>query len=225
MPLEVPVENAAKTKPENAKPKNAKVIEVATAGSSFQCFALIPDPTQHNAAPGVVVWVPEPGEVDRVIFVKQWQKACTARNLILLVPQSLKADRWQLEESQQIVGAIEMLAQRVQLNSVRITIGGSGTGAAMASLVASQRRDLIHGLVLFNAGIPNRVAKLETAPSQPLMVLLAATPTFEDKDAYAQTVARLHLAKLPLAIEKQETAEIEDWIEIITRWSASVDRL
>jgi hypothetical protein len=77
LPLEVPVENAAKpesknaesknaesrnNKPENANPQNAKVIEVATAGSSFQCFALIPDPTQHNAAPGVVVWVPEPGD-------------------------------------------------------------------------------------------------------------------------------------------------------------------
>ena len=207
------------------EPEDSKLVEIAVAGSANQCVALIPDANEQDGPAGVIVWIPEPGKIDRTAYTKHWREGCSKRNLILLVPQSLNANRWRPDESEMIASAIELLAKRHRLNPNRITIGGTGAGAAMASLVVSQRRDLIQGLILLNAGLPARVAKIETAPNQPLLVLMAVDSPFEGRSNYSQTVARLHLSKLPFAIEKQESAALSDWIPTIARWSDSVDRL
>lgn len=203
-----------------------RLSEIKVADAANRCYVW--RPKKKNKTPlGLLVWISAPGPSDAKTAIKPWREYCLKHNLMLLLPQSLEIDRWQPDEVDFVSQAIANLEKQTPIDGRRISVGGAGTGGAMAGLIVSQRRDLFRGLILLDASLSDRV-KLESSPVSPLLVfvgqaILAATAT--DEATERRLVEKFQQAELPFTFQSKPGQSLETWIEALVQWAATVDRL
>lgn len=218
---DLPIELSAGPE-KTCRPEDLKIEPVIVSDASNKCFALIPP--KSNESPTVMVWVPEPGQIEAEKFLQPWRIPAAEKNLILLVPQSSESDRWHPDEVEFVTKALANLLKKHSIESPRICVGGQGAGGALASLIVESRRDLFRGLIMLDAGFAQRV-ELKTSPVQPLLVFAGATTVFQPTKKFEKLVERLTNLNLPHLIDTKTSAESPGWIETITSWAITIDRL
>ncbi len=211
--------------PEGQADKKWPVIEVKVAEFANKCYALVPGLAEPSAPTGVVVWIPPPGQIDAKKFLLPWRQYCAARNLVLLVPQSLQQDRWRPDEVQFVTKALSNLKKRERVLGNRVVIGGQKSGGAMAALVASSRRDLFFGLILLDSGLPDRIEQLSTSPVNPLLLFLGSTKEFEAQSEFHEVIEILKQSRIPYFNQHGGSANLANWIDTLMNWADAVDRL
>ena len=205
-------------------PRAADVMEIKIADVPNPCYAIIPGQKPGNEAPALLVWIPEPGKLNKVKIEQDWLDHCRQHNVVLLVPESTAEDRWSPGEIDFVTDAVDNLAKQVVFDRNRVAIGGTKTGGSMASLIAFSHRELFRGLVLINSGLSKRVSRIETSPVEPLLVLIGTDDQAEK--AVTTSSDKLQNAHIPFHVEQRnDGADVVAWIVDILKWVNAVDRL
>ena len=110
-----------------------------------------------------------------------------------------------------------------QLDENRIAIGGSGTGGAMACLVAKEFRSLYRGLIVVDSLIPDSFETLEST-TQSLLILAAASEQFEEAEQLAEQIDKLRRAFIPAALESGVDS-LEKWVPRLAAWIDALNRI
>ena len=202
-----------------------KCIKRAVSLTEFEnrCFAIVPEQLDTNSNPSLLVWLAPPGKIEEARLMQLWQTACLDRNMIVLVPQPNDAKKWEPDESEFVRNVTLLMQRDYQLDENRIAIGGSGTGGAMACLVAKEFRSLYRGLIVVDSLIPDSFETLEST-TQSLLILAAASEQFEEAEQLAEQIDKLRRAFVPAALESGVDS-LEKWVPRLAAWIDALNRI
>ena len=202
-----------------------KCIKRAVSLTEFEnrCFAIVPEQLDTNSNPSLLVWLAPPGKIEEARLMQLWQTACLDRNMIVLVPQPSDAKKWEPDESEFVRNVTLLMQRDYQLDENRIAIGGSGTGGAMACLVAKEFRSLYRGLIVVDSLIPDSFETLESA-TQSLLIFAAASEQFEEAEQLAEQIDKLRRAFIPAALESGVDS-LEKWVPRLAAWIDALNRI
>ncbi|MCE9546783.1 MAG: PDZ domain-containing protein [Planctomycetia bacterium] len=214
-------------KPGSGKLTAGKTTDIKLPELTNKCFAYVPTQSAPPVAYGVLVWL-GPGDVfDRERTLKQWQAMCDAQGLILLVPQPREGKRWQPDDIDFIVRALERLDKTYDVDADRIVAVGHQGGGAAALLLALTRPGLLSGAAACDAALPASVRPEPIEPTQRLALLLAHGPTGPAAESLAPQIARLRELKYPVTemklpqagrfLNEAEQGELARWVDSLDR--------
>lgn len=196
---------------------NSEILEITVAEDTNSCFAILPPgELKTQGPPSLLVWIPPSGKVDREKMLATWGDRCRTANTILLVPESKKEDRWELDEVEFVRRAIAVLRKQKPISAERIAIGGRAASGTFASLVAFSEPGTFGGLILDRAAASRKIGDPKTSPVQPLMVLVSG-----EADDEAIKASLVPLREAEFLIESQPTVSLEElmrWINLIDRF-------
>ena len=175
---------------------DVRAIDLQIPESTNKCMAIVPPDV--GRLPALLVWLGEPGAIDRDAILELFRDSCAKQNMVLLLPQSNDTSRWESAEAEFVVKTIDALAKTVPYDRTRITIGGTGAGGAMAGIVCAGQRALFRGLICNDTTIPRALKSATTSPVQPLSILVASEPEFEKAKILEVDLERLKKKKFPL---------------------------
>ncbi|MEL7496237.1 MAG: PDZ domain-containing protein [Planctomycetota bacterium] len=196
----------------------AEVAEIAVAEDANECFAILPPNSRQR--PSLLVWLPPSGPVDQEQTLKKWAARCKEHNTIVLIPQSLKNERWDPQEVDFIGRAVNTLFQKRGFDRKRVVIGGRKNGATLASLVAFSNPTEYRGLVLDNAVPAKTISEIETSAVSPQMLLIAGQfPTDQDGNPTNRTLQKILAAQFPVQFEESlDPSGLMRWIRVVDRF-------
>ncbi|MFK7769270.1 MAG: trypsin-like peptidase domain-containing protein [Mariniblastus sp.] len=218
------LDSATPTAFHSTAPGASKIVKVSSAEFANNCIAVVPQTQPNVPAPGLLVWLPAPGKLDRKRIEETWRSQCELFNVALLVPESTDEKKWHPRDFAFIASAIDTLAQKVNFDSSKVVIGGHKTGAAAASGIAFQKRDLFRGLVMIDSGLSRLAGTPTTSPTEPMMVLIGTNGKQDEKAASdAQSLERAHF---PIQVEQKAVGtKLTSWVKDILAWVNATDRL
>jgi len=204
------------------------VVEIKLPESPSHCFAYIPENYNPQNPAGVVVWFHAPGGFDQEKLIDRWKDSCTARNLILLAPQSQNPSRWQRTEVEFSQKALNQLISRYKVDSTRIVAHGYQAGAAMAYLLGFAHRELVRGIAAVDATIPRLSRPPDNDPFQRLAIYTTVASQSPLEPLINQGIQLLRTMKYPVTVVDQGTSArylADNEFEEFLRWVDSLDRL
>ena len=216
-----PVETAAVQRPPVGE------VNVKLPEETNECFAYVPDNYHPDVAYGVVLWLHEPGGVDRAKLIEAWKDFCRANDLILLVPQSADPKRWLPTEIDFIRKTLDEVISKYKIDRTRIVGCGHQTGGAMALLTAFSHRTLIRAVAVTDATLPGRVQIPANDTIERLALSLTVAEKFDGAARVQEQVKRLQELRYPVILRKhpgdprpwddKELAELVRWIDTLDR--------
>lgn len=216
-----PVEAAAAQRPPVGE------VNIKLPEETNECLAYVPDNYHPDVAYGILMWLHEPGGVDRAKLMEVWKGLCEANDLILLVPQSADPKRWLPTEVDFIRKTLDEVISKYRIDRTRIVACGHQTGGAMAILTAFSHRSLIRAVAATDAALPGRLQVPPNDPVERLALLLTVAEKFDGADRLQEQVKRLQEMKYPVILRKhpgeprplddKERAELVRWIDTLDR--------
>ena len=201
--------------------RKARSFEIKVADAANHCFALAPTMLEGETPPALLVWISNPGKLDRKNLEKRWLSHCQNHNITILFPESTDEKKWSPDDASFIISAIKNLNKQSRFDSKRVTIGGLKTGGTMVSLIAFGRREMFQGLVMIDAKLSTRISQTQTSPAEPLLIFAG---TSEVDLAFQSSVDQLKEAHFPVYV-KEKKADQSFWIEMLVPWTKTVNRL
>jgi serine protease Do len=163
-----------------AKDKSATgVVPLVMADIPNQAFAYVPTNYASADEHGLLVIMPNPGKIDRKLWVDRWEKFCRENRFIVAVVASADPERWQREELDIVKRTIQQLRTTYEIDPRRISLSGQGAGSAPAFVLAMQNRALFRGLWLAEGTIPRGLGLPQAEPQEsPAILLQGKNPVF-----------------------------------------------
>jgi predicted peptidase len=202
------------------------VVDLKLAEERNECFAYVPENYRASEPHGVLIWLHAPGAFHKDKILAAWKDVCTANQLILLVPQAAKKQRWERTEVAFVRKALDELKVKYAIDPTRVVVGGHQGGGAMAYLVAFSHRDVIRGVATVDAGLP-RVSRPPPAdPVEALFVYTAFSRTSKSVKSVDAGVKHLKELKHPVIVietlgtgplSASRRAELARWIDTLDR--------
>ena len=227
VPADLPAAVNEQNLPPVAEKPATGVVEIKLPEETNLCLAIVPE-TYHPQVPhGVLVHLPPPGAVDKDKLLARWKTLAEKNQVIILVPQSADAKKWDPTESAFIRKTLDDLISHYTIDSTRVAIFGAEASGTMAFLTALEHRDRFRGLAAAEAAPPARMKAPETDPVNRLAIFLAASEKTPAKGTNESLNTRLTAAKFPVTLHSLgETARdfnLEDDAFLI-RWLDALDR-
>lgn len=229
LPTDIPAElppATGKLKEPDEKPVTG-IVEVKLPEETNECFALVPA-NYHPDVPHAAVVVLHPaGKVERDAIEKQWQALAEKHELIVIVPQSADATKWEPTESDFIRKALENVLGRYNIDRERIVVFGDKSGGSMAFLTGLANTNLFRGIAVVDAAPPARTKMPDADPVHRLAFYLASADKSPSAATEKGVAAKLTQAKFPVtlkslgekprALTDAELAELARWIDTLDR--------
>ena len=187
-----------------------------------RCSLIVPK--SNSKSMPLLVWIAEPGEVDTNQFESDLQSASQVGVAVLLI-ESSDPQRGQIDEIEAVPEFIALAKREVSLDTDRIAIGGAGSGAAMASLVALQHRQTFRGLVLREGTISDRIRDVQTEPGLPLLIWSSSTVASDQSAAIQFDLTKLQNSKFPVHVDPAPPVEHAAFFKQILHWVSTLNRL
>ncbi len=227
LPGELPPSRAA-VDTENVERPAVGEVEITILEEENKCFAYVPETYHPNVAHGVLLWLHEPGEVDREATIEQWKDACENNDLILLAPQSADPARWLPTEVDYIRKTLDELISLYNIDPTRIVACGHEAGGAMAFLTAFAHRNLVRGVAVADAVVPARTRVSPNDPIDRLAICMLVAEESKLADRMRQVAKRLQDMKYPVLVEEHPGGN-RSWTASertsLARWIDTLDRL
>ena len=207
---------------------NSKATSILTTGIKVsdvknKCFVLLPQ--DSNQASGAMVWVPEPGPVNREEFAREWSPFCEKHNIAMVVPQSADDSMWEPGEADFIVRSLKLVKALSEIDANRVAIGGLRSGGAMAALTCFSAREDFRGLILVDNFLPSRISTPKTQSTNQLLIFSATTINFDKQELLDRSLKRLQNAQFPVHVENAGSAKMSEWADKFFGWVNTLDRL
>lgn len=202
-------------------------VEIQIPEESNKCVAFVPQNYDSRKSYGVLISLHPPGKPDPAPLIERWKPICEQHNLILLLPQSGDAARWQPTEEAFIRKTIDDLVNRYPVDQTRIVIHGYQGGGAMSYLTAFKQRDVVRGVVAIDAALPLRMAAPQNAPLQRLAIVTGVSKQSKMHERVTAGVQALRERKFPVSVmdmdadprqlNDDERAQVGRWIDSLDR--------
>ena len=144
-----------------------------------QCQIYMPATHDDGRALGLLLWLRAPGNADADEVIRDWQGICDRDGLIIVVPSSAEADRWERPELEYLRRVLDRVVKQYKIDAHRVVTYGEAGGGAMAWLLAISGRDVIRGVATSAAPLPRQIKVPPNEPMQRLAVL-ATLPSAGD---------------------------------------------
>jgi serine protease Do len=207
---------------------NTATIEIKVPEEKNECYAYVPEKYHADAPHGLLIALHNPGAYDKEKLIGRYQAACDDHELILLVPRSAEATKWDAGDAAFIKKAIDEVAAHYNIDKHRVAITGYQASGAMAWMTAITHPESIRGVVAVEAPLPQRARLPDTDPAQRLWLISASSSKSPQKDAIAAGLKRIEEQKhLLFKIDTGATPrELHfDELQQVGRWLDSLDRL
>ncbi len=231
LPTEIPGELPPAIGAQPAPPAEAPttgIIEVKLPEETNECFALVPQ-NYHPAVPhGLLLVLSAPGPIDRVTFEAKWKPVAEKHGLVVLAPQSAKADKWEPTEADFIRKTLDDAIGHYNIDANRIAAYGYQTGGTMAFLVGLANTDRVRAIAAIDAAPPGRTKLPENDPVNRLAFFLGTAEKSATAPQIKGATAKLETAKFPvtqkLLGEQPRELSAEELLEL-GRWIDALDRI
>jgi serine protease Do len=223
--------NDVASEPAADKPiADKKVEELSTIrlpDEPNECFLLYPR-VEKDEAPGIILWLLPPGEIDRKQVLSSWHESCSRHNFILVLPRPREPIRWHPAEVGVVRRLLEAVLSRQTTDMRRIVVGGEEAGASLACGLAFQYRERARGVVIVDAVLPRGQELRGNDPENRLEFLSVSLADSLKQKLQAKSLAPLRTMKFPI-IELNQTGTAEtlpsESISRILLWADTLDRL
>lgn len=225
-PGELPPASANKDAEQPQPPTG--LVEVKIPEEKNECWAYVPPGYHAGEAHALLVVLHAPGKYDRDELLARYQATCEAHNIVLVMPKSANATRWDNTDAAFIKKAVEDVAGHYTVDKNRVAISGFQTAGVMAWLTALSHADTFRCVIAVEAPLPQRTSLPTGEPSQRVWYCLGHSAKSPQALALAATAKRIEEASHPLwKLDTGATARDLNAEELdrIGRWLDSLDRL
>ncbi len=229
-PTELESSPSAATKRGKAADAERKVEDIELKLGDFpnKAWAWCPEPQatadeQVKEEFGLLVLLPEPGEVDRNKMREVWLPLLREGWCVAVVQSANKA-RWSSEEIELVERVRETVSQKRTIDAGRTVVGGQGVGGRLALIAARVAKGKVNGVLTLGTPLENARLQRENSPSDAMHFMLVGVP-----ESYSDLLKQLRefgypaqgLAAPELAPNKWEAVPVEG----IVNWLMSIGRI
>jgi len=172
---------------------------------------------------GLLVLLPEPGEVDRNKLREIWAPLLQAGWCVAVI-QSGDKTRWSAEEIELIERVRLQVAERRKLDKARTVIGGVGVGGRLALVGARAARGQVAGVLMLGTSLESVRIQRENSPSDSLHFL-----TVGQRESYRDFVEQLQKMGYPaveLPVPEFTPAKWDTLpVEAVVQWLIALGRI
>jgi len=192
-------------------------------------FAIYVPESYDPAIPcGVVLWLPAPGTHPVDELVEKFRARCQQHDLILVVPKSSDAQRWQPNEASFLQKVLADVQAAYEVDANRIVVASEDVaGGGLGYLLAFQQRELIRGVAVANTPLTGTRAG-DNEPNRRLAFFLANSTKGPRAAAVTGTITGLRNLKFPVTLVEQGE-QPRGWndaeLDQLARWIDCLDRL
>lgn len=214
--------------PQPAEKPATGVVEIKLPEEKNDCLAIVPENYHPLVAHGVLVYLPPPGPADKDKLAQRFKTLAEKNQVIVLVPQSADAKKWDPTESGFIRKAVDDLASHYTVDTTRVAIFGVEAGGTMAFLTAAEHRGMFRGVAVAEGNPPARMKAPETDPVNRLAIFFAAAAKSPHKGALDAAAAKLKAAKFPVTehslgdavrvLDANDDAQLFRWLDGLDRF-------
>jgi poly(3-hydroxybutyrate) depolymerase len=190
------------------------------------CFVYVPDNYHANLPHALLVWLAPPGEFNKQELEKRWKALSAEYHFIVIAPRPVQAGVWQRGEVAVVRKFIELAQTNYAIDKHRIAVHGRQISGSMAWHCALAHRNLIRGVAVVDAPLPERVEP-SNDPVQRLFVWSAWAKDAPKRDAIEAGQERLRAGKVPLwseSLDMNRDLNATEQTQLI-RWLDTLDRL
>ncbi|MDZ4820899.1 MAG: PDZ domain-containing protein [Planctomycetota bacterium] len=216
----------AATEEKTKLPTGKVTIRIPEAPNN--CVAYVPADYNPAVSYGLVVWLHPPGGVKEDELIDLWKDICSERKLILLIPKSTDAAKWQRTEMEVIRKAADDVIGQYNIDRTRVVLAGQEGGGSLAFLVAFANPELVRAVIAVDAALPARTSVPFNEPLQRMAFVLTEPAVSKQSKAIEETATQLRANKHPVIRQKlglTAKALTKDEIQDLGRWIDSLDRL
>jgi hypothetical protein len=208
--------------------KEGETRELKLAEFPHKCKVYVPPSHDAGRPQAALIWLHAPGASKPDDVIAEWKAVCDRDGILLVVPTSADASRWERTEVEYLRRLSERVIADFKVDSRRVVVYGQGGGGAMAWLLGLSSRDLFRGIGTSSAALPRRIDVPANEPSQRVAIFSAVPTAKETAAQIGQSLKKLSEAGYPVtAITTAEAAGklIDADREELARWIDTLDRL
>lgn len=187
------------------------------------CDVVLPKALDVSKGIGLFVWLAEPGKHDAEKLRERWGLAAAAENVVVISPRAA-GDRWARSDVERINGFIQRAIQEYAIDRRLTSIAGTGPGAPMSVLVATDTTRPVQGLALLGGGLPPGIALQENEPLRRLSMACWLRPDQAESQPAKAMAEQVGKAGIPFAIVSTPDPQDTDTTWEVIRWTMSLDR-
>jgi serine protease Do len=191
-----------------------------------ECFQYVPENHSADKALGLLVWLAPPGQFDKQEIEKKWKALAERYGFMVLVPRPAEAGKWQRDEIGILRKFIDQAMQEQTIDRTRVAILGREVSGHMAWLTALAHRNVIRGVAVLNAPLPEKTEMLND-PIDRLFVFSAhakMNPLAKEIELGNQLLERAGIPLLKHELTETNDVSAADW-EMVVRWFDTLNRL
>lgn len=194
-----------------------------------QCHVYVPATVAAGCSPGVLMWIRAADDPKAEELIRAWQPICDRDGLLLVVPESSDAARWERTELPYLRRLLARAIGQFKADRARVTIAGRAGGGEMAWFLGLASRDVVRGLAVIAAPLPRQIKPPANEPSQRLAIFcgLPAEKPDEKSPQIIQGIQKLSEAGYPVTtatIINPAGQLTDEQREELARWIDSLDR-
>lgn len=200
-----------------------EISEMTLGDFPNKVFVMIP-PLAKERKLGVLVFFPEPGDVNRNTLQNIWQAFARDQGWLVAVIPSANPTQWSREEVALSERVITRLENSYNLETSCIVVGGMGAGGGMALRAAAADLERVTGVLLIGTATGGLSLRQSNSPLLSLQFMFAGKP-----DQYEGTIEKLEKAGYSAYLAPMAEFVPGKWelvpLEAITRWMEGLSRL
>jgi S1-C subfamily serine protease/dienelactone hydrolase len=211
-----------------AEPVTTGIVEVKLPEEANECFALVPATYHPQVSHGLLVVLSAPGPIDRAAFEAKWRPMAEKHAVVVLAPQSAKADKWEPTEADFVRKTLDDAIGHYNIDATRIATYGYQTGGSMALLVGLGNIDRVRAIAAIDAVPPARTKAPENDPVNRLAFYLGTAEKSATAPQIKALVGKLEAAQFPItqkSLGEQPRELTADEILELGRWVDALDRI
>lgn len=208
--------------PASSQQITTKVLALPLGDFPNKAWAVVPSNASmlHN---GLLVLLPEPGEVDQQKLQSQWEAFAKERGWIVAIIAASNPKQWSMEEVELIGRVIGKLEDTYRIDASRTAIGGLGVGGRLALMGARLQGEKIAGVATLGTNLDGFNWRQANSPLQSLRFMLAGAEAIEE------AATKLRALGYPVALVASTELSTPTWEsipqELMIRWLLGLDRI
>lgn len=205
-------------------PAGTGVIDLPLGDVANKCFAFVPPTYSPEIPHGVLILIPEAGEVDQRAYLDQWEPLCRTHRWILAVLSSADKKAWTRDEVELVGRTLTLLQTNYNIDSHRVAALGIRSAAPLAIVAAFSQRTKFNALLLLGGDFPARGAVPAGQPFECIRILIVNESESNSDIAEKLTELGHPTGTLQAAVETGGKVPAPQ-NEIIQLWLRGLERL
>jgi serine protease Do len=205
-------------------PAGTGVIDLPLGDVANKCFAFVPPTYTAEVPHGVLIILPEAGEIDQRAFLDQWEPLCRSHRWILAVLSSADKKAWTRDEIELVGRSLTLLQTNYNVDPHRVATLGIRSASPLAIVAAFGQRTKFNALIVLGGEFPPRGNVPAGQPQECIRTLIV-----NDSDGNSDVAEKLTDLGHPTGT-LQATVEAGGKVpaassEIIQLWLRGLERL